>query len=109
MSDRDVTIVQLQAVYFEGTERLTLPCCSVSFIPSGYGLESVPSAGQILRRSSDGPSLLVRGVDPRVLGTVAWNRILFTDPATGAQKDFDIQVVEAMEPSAARFEIQKRN
>jgi hypothetical protein len=109
MSDPNVTEIQLQAVYFAGTESLTLPCCSVSFLPSGSALESVAPVGSIARNRSDGPSLLVRGVDPKALGKTAWNRLLFKDPTTGVQKDFDIQVVDAPEPSTAKFEIQKRN
>jgi hypothetical protein len=100
------TNFQLEADYFNGkSDRLTMQCRSLSLLPAVYGPDNVAADGAIMRSLIDRPSLLARGLERNKLGTIAWTRLLFKDPVTGAHKEFDIRVMDTLQPGTARFEI----
>ena len=86
-------------------DTLTVKCRSLSLLPAEYGPDDVAADGAIMKSLIARPSLLAKGVDGNKLGTIAWTRLLFTDPKTGAQKEFDIRVMDTPETDTARFEI----
>lgn len=106
MPNWNSTKIHLEAVYFNGkSDRLTMQCRSLSLRPAVYGPDNIAADGTIMRSLIDRPSLLARGVERDKLGTIAWTRLLFKDPVTGAHEEFDIQVMDTLEPDTARFEI----
>jgi hypothetical protein len=55
----------------------------------------------------DPPSLLVKGVDLKLIDAITWepNRIKFKDLRTGEAKEFAIQRRHIREPNTAKFAI----
>jgi len=107
MTSCNITEFQLEARYIShrDAETLTVKCGALSFRPAEYGPDNVAADGAIMRSLTARPSLLAKGVDRNKLGTVAWTNLRFKDAATGAHKEFDIEVMDTVEPETVRFGI----
>jgi hypothetical protein len=104
MKTWNVQEVVLEARYFNhDTERLTLPCNSVTEIPAQY-VEDRGADGAVMRSEIVPLTLLVNSIDHRSLEAITWepNRLLFRALRTGESKEFEC-IGYSREGDAIRF------